>query len=196
MKLLFIPLLALVSAATAAPCDILGAAGTPCVAAHSLVRAMYAKYSGSLYEVQRASDKAKLRIGVAAGGVADATAQDKFCKGVHCTVSRIYDQSPQGNHLAPAPGGPIYSPFPDHPVNASREPVSVSGHQAYAAYFEGKMGYRNDTTTGIATGDEPETIYMVVAGKHYNDKCCKLRYHPFRLFQNLKYKVKYVFIRL
>ena len=34
------------------------------------------------------------------------------------------------------------------------------------------MGYRNDTTTGIAKNDEPETIYMVTSGTHYNDRCC------------------------
>ena len=34
------------------------------------------------------------------------------------------------------------------------------------------MGYRNDKTTGIATGDDAETVYMVVNGKHYNGGCC------------------------
>lgn len=33
------------------PCDILGAAGNPCVAAHSTVRALYAAYGGPLYNV-------------------------------------------------------------------------------------------------------------------------------------------------
>ena len=32
------------------PCDILAAAGTPCVAAHSVVRALYAGYTGPLYQ--------------------------------------------------------------------------------------------------------------------------------------------------
>ena len=30
------------------------------------------------------------------------------------------------------------------------------------------MGYRNDNTSGVATGDDPETIYMVTNGRHYN----------------------------
>jgi hypothetical protein len=30
------------------PCDIYGAAGTPCVAAHSTTRAQYASYKGAL----------------------------------------------------------------------------------------------------------------------------------------------------
>ena len=37
--------------ATASPCDIYASGGTPCVAAHSTTRALYASYSGSLYQV-------------------------------------------------------------------------------------------------------------------------------------------------
>jgi hypothetical protein len=31
---------------------------------------------------------------------------------------------------------------------------------------------RNDNTTGVAKGDEPETLYMVASGQHYNAGCC------------------------
>lgn len=41
------------AAAAEAPCDITGAAGNPCVAAHSTVRALYSKYNGGLYIVQK-----------------------------------------------------------------------------------------------------------------------------------------------
>ncbi|MEU6721290.1 arabinofuranosidase catalytic domain-containing protein [Nonomuraea sp. NPDC046802] len=34
------------------------AGGTPCVAAHSTTRALYASYNGPLYRVRRASDNA------------------------------------------------------------------------------------------------------------------------------------------
>ena len=68
-----------VAAATAAtsdaaegPCDILGAAGNPCVAAHSTVRALYAKYDGPLYNVTRSSDGKSANVGLlSAGGFAD-----------------------------------------------------------------------------------------------------------------------------
>ena len=30
------------------------------------------------------------------------------------------------------------------------------------------MGYRNDNTSGIATGDDPESMYMVADGKNFN----------------------------
>ena len=44
-------------AATQGPCDIYAAGGTPCVAAHSTTRALYGSYNGSLYQVQRVSDR-------------------------------------------------------------------------------------------------------------------------------------------
>jgi len=153
-------------------CDIYGAAGTPCVAAHSMTRALYADYTGNLYEVQRSSDNTRLSIGVkGAGGVADSASQDTFCTGTSCTVETIFDQSPELNHIVTAPAGGA-AHRPDKGVNATREKLTIGGNSVYSAYFEGGMGYRNDNTTGIAKGDEPETMYMVTAGKHYNSGCC------------------------
>ncbi|MEW1842034.1 arabinofuranosidase catalytic domain-containing protein, partial [Nonomuraea angiospora] len=43
-------------AAASQACDIYAAGGTPCVAAHSTTRALYASYNGSLYQVRRSSD--------------------------------------------------------------------------------------------------------------------------------------------
>ena len=70
------------SAAGTGPCDIYASGGTPCVAAHSTVRALYGSYNGNLYQVRRASDNATMNIGVLeAGGFANAAAQDSFCSG-------------------------------------------------------------------------------------------------------------------
>jgi len=33
-------------------------------------------------------------------------------------------------------------------------------------------GYNVDVTSGIAKGNEPESIYAVMSGTHYNDHCC------------------------
>src|SRR5579864_7681573 len=46
------------------PCDIYAAGGTPCVAAHSTTRALYAAYNGPLYQVMRLSDRRVANIGV------------------------------------------------------------------------------------------------------------------------------------
>ena len=159
--------------AAAAPCDLLAAAGAPCVAAHSVARALYATYSGTLYVVRRASDNHTFAVGaLAPGGFADSAAQDAFCAGSDCVVWRVVDQSPFANDLQIAPPGGN-GPHFDKPCNASRLPVTIGGgHKVYGLYFEGGMGYRIDATNGVAVGNAPEVIYMVTSGTHYNDGCC------------------------
>ena len=154
------------------PCDIFSSGGTPCVAAHSLVRSLFSVFNASLYQVKRLSDNATADIGVlSAGGFVNSAAQDAFCFQTQCVVQRIYDQSPYGNHLDIAPPGGAHNQA-DSPVNATRFPITLSGHSAYAAYFEGGMGYRIDITTGVAQGNDPETLYMVTSGTHVNGGCC------------------------
>lgn len=173
LVLLLAMTMAVVSASLGGPCDIWEAAKTPCVAAHSTTRALYAAYDGALYRIQRAVDGAELDVPVLhTGGTANSTAQDKFCAFSQCTVIRIYDQSPHGNHLDTAPGGPWYAPHADKGVNASRSQHMLGGRAVYGARFEGSQGYRNDNTSAVATGDDSETIYMVVDGTHFNNKCC------------------------
>lgn len=155
-----------------APCDIFGSSGTPCVAAHSVVRALYNAYSGPLYQVQRSSDNATWDIGVlSAGGFANAPVQDAFCMATTCVIQRIYDQSPQKNHLTPAPPGGAVN-RPDRGVIANALPTMIGGNRVYGAFFSGQEGYRIDVTTGVATGNDPETLYMVTSGTHYNRGCC------------------------
>lgn len=99
-----------------------------------------------------------------------------------CTITRIFDQSGHGNHLhvvgepsglePVGTGGRLYHGAPITGTNASADPLFVDGHQVYSAYFEGGMGFRNQDTTEVAVGDEPETIYMVTSGTHYNGGCC------------------------
>src|ERR1700753_1326557 len=50
-------------AAGSLPCDLYASGGTPCVAAHSSVRALFSAYNGNLYQVRRASDNTTLNIG-------------------------------------------------------------------------------------------------------------------------------------
>lgn len=132
---------------------------------------MYSTYAGPLYLVQRKSDLASTAITTKQrGGFADAAAQDAFCAGTNCTITRIFDQSPRQNHLSRAPAGGAHHQA-DKGVNASKRKITVGGHPVYGAWFEGDMGYRCDSTWGVATGDQPESIMMVVDGKHYNSGC-------------------------
>ncbi|MEY9857066.1 hypothetical protein ABH935_002674 [Catenulispora sp. GAS73] len=159
-------------AASQGPCDIYAAGGTPCVAAHSTTRALYAAYNGPLYQVRRSSDNATADVGLlSAGGVANASTQDSFCAGASCVITVIYDQSGRGNNLTPAPAGG-YVHTPDSPANATAAPITVGGHKAYGAFTSTGIGYRDDTTNGVATGDNPEGEYDVVDGTHYNNGCC------------------------
>jgi len=38
--------------------------------------------------------------------------------------------------------------------------------------FERQKGYRNDETSGVAVADEPESLYAVFGGRHFNEGCC------------------------
>ena len=143
-SLLLGTLLAPLSSAAAAegPCDIYDAApeGTPCVAAHSTVRALYGSYHGPLYQLRRASDNTTLDIvTLSPGGYADSASQDKFCGASACHIWKIFDQSPKMNHLDIAPPGGAHREE-DAPVNATKESLMVGGHKVYAAFFEGGMG--------------------------------------------------------
>ncbi|MGA2506260.1 MAG: arabinofuranosidase catalytic domain-containing protein [Chitinispirillaceae bacterium] len=159
------------------PCDIYAAGGTPCVAAHSTVRALYASYNGPLYQVKRLSDGQTKDIGVlTTGGVANAAAQDSFLNGKTGTILTIYDQSPNGNHLKSRCSG--YWVPADTEAVATDAPIKINGHTVYGVYTymgwspSAGTGYRNDKATGLATGDQPEGMYMVCSGTHYNQWCC------------------------
>lgn len=181
-------LIAAISALSERPCDIYEKAGTPCVAAHSMVRALYSEYNGTLYTISRASDNTTKAIGVTSDGYADAAAQIAFCMDPSptvCTVEQISDQSGRGNHLdrviiAPHPT----NDWPKRGINAMRDPVSVGGNTVFSAYFEGgqfdrgsgTMGFRSNRLNGNASGtainDEPESMYAVVSGEHFDAGCC------------------------
>ena len=159
-------------AATTGPCDIYAAGGTPCVAAHSTTRALYGSYTGPLYQVRRASDNTYKSIApVSAGSYADAASQDSFCSGTTCLITRIYDQTGRGNDLTQAPGGGAAG-GPDNLANATAAPITINGNKVYGVYVAAGTGYRNNSTNGIATGDQAEGMYAIFDGTHYNGGCC------------------------
>ena len=175
--LVTVGLLAVGSLVAAGPCDIYSSAGSPCVAAHSTTRALYGNYSGSLYQVKRASDSTtQIITPLIAGGVANSPAQDTFCTGTTCTISIIYDQSGKGNHLTVAPGGsagkgPAAGGY-DNPSSATAAPVYLGGKKAYGVYIASGMGYRNNAAVGTAKGDGAQGMYAILDGTHYNGGCC------------------------
>ncbi|KAJ6790392.1 hypothetical protein PWT90_07773 [Aphanocladium album] len=162
----------------AGPCDIYARGGTPCVAAHSTTRALYDSYSGPLYSVRRNTDGQVSSIfPLSPGGVANAAAQDQFCSRAVCTIAAIYDQSGRGNHATKAIGGPDYNKGDDAgdadwEAGAMGAPVTLNGRRAYGLFVPPGTGYRTAKGNGTARGDEPEGMYAVVDGTHYNNHCC------------------------
>jgi hypothetical protein len=156
---------------TPRPCDIYGSAGTPCAAAHSMTRALYASYNGPLYQVQRASDNAIQDIGLLSiGGYANAAAQDSFCSGTTCYVTKIYDQTRNHNDLTKAAR---------YLAQADAWPLTIAGHRAYGLKIIAGSGWgdndaygKHDFTTGVPTGAQPEGTYMVTSGSFTGGDCC------------------------
>jgi hypothetical protein len=161
------------------PCDIYAAASYPCVAAHSTVRALFGSYTGSLYQVKRASDSTTKDIGVLSpGGVADSSVQDTFCTGTTCTITKVYDQSGHGNFVeaetTTSEDAAVRSQSAAQTTpSATQEQLSVGGHKVYSLYLKTSQAmWRDGSKTGMPTGKAPQGIYMVTSGKHFGSGCC------------------------
>ena len=158
------------------PCDIYAAANTKCVAAHSTVRALFGSYSGSLYQVKRADGTTK-DIGVLSpGGFADSAAQDAFCTSA-CTITRVYDQSGNGNFVAAQTPDTVDMTPPGHSgmtaASATKDPLTVSGHRVYSLYTNTSQAYWHDgSKSGMPLANSPQGIYMVTTSTHVNTGCC------------------------
>jgi len=105
------------------------------------------------------------------GGFANSMDQDTFCGINACTISVIYDQSGQGNHLTKSPPGQA-KPTQGREANANALPVTFSGHKVYGVKIVSGIGYRNNNTCGTAINDDAETEYMVADCAVHNGGCC------------------------
>ncbi|MCU1685715.1 MAG: Xylan 1,4-beta-xylosidase [Amycolatopsis sp.] len=172
------------AAAAQGPCDIYAAGGTPCEATYSTTRALFAAYNGSLYQIQRASDNSTLNIGLAStGGVVNSAPQVSFCAGTTCTITQLYDQTPNGNNLPISPGtscsgcsGGLTGPGPngaDIGANAMALPVTIGGKPAYGVLVNNiGTGYRNNAVKNVPTGSQPEGMYMMTSSNLTSGSCC------------------------
>ncbi len=178
------------------PCDVYAKGGTPCVAAFSSTRALFAHYAGPLYEVKRASDGKSIDVGVLTpGGYANAAAQNAFCAATSCVVVKIYDQTSDHNDLVPqAPTTAPYSntTYAHDPVSATALPILAGGHNVYGLKFQSGSptglpcptsatcianrghAYNNGhrQARGVAVRGQPESIYGVFGGTYSGSDCC------------------------
>ena len=155
---------------TKLPCDIYQDDGGPCVAAHSTVRLLRSAYNGPLYQIKK-TDGTTQDIGVLSNGFAKSADQDSFCGTDACTISIIYDQSGQGNDLTKAPPGGNKT-TPGNEAKAKALPATIGGNPVYGVHVVAGVGYRNNSAKGTATGDNPQTMYMIAGGSYYNGGCC------------------------
>lgn len=137
------------------PGDALTAAGTPSVAAHSMIRKLFAAYNGNLFQVRRTSDNAIQDIGVAADGFADVASLNTFLGVSSGAVVQIYDQTGNNNILPQA-------------TNANQGALTLRytqlARQVPVVTIASGQFYRNRaSTTSIPTGSGPITVYMVVS---------------------------------
>jgi hypothetical protein len=155
------------------PCDLYGAGQTPCVAAHSTVRALYGSYAGNLYQVRRTDGSTKDVAVLAPGGFANVAPQDAFCAGTACVVTVVYDQSGKGNDLWYQGSSVVPGSNQSSPAKATTESLHVGGAKVYSLYINaGNSYWRNGSQSGVPTASQPEGIYMVTSGTHYNGGCC------------------------
>jgi len=168
------------------PCDIYATASTPCGAAYSTVRALSSKYMGFLYQVRNMSSSTNTGtggttkdIGMTADGYADSAAQDTFCAGSTCTISKIYDQSGNANDLSRGPAGiagnGTRSGADDYESSANKLMITAGGHKVYALKMAQYEGYRtplNVSAKGVALGNKDQGIYELVDGTYFGTACC------------------------
>jgi hypothetical protein len=157
-----------------APCDIYAAASNKCVVAHSTVRALFAGYTGKLYQVKRASDSKRQDIGATADGFADSAAQDTFCTGTTCVITFLYDQSGNGNDVeAETADSTVKGNAGQSASNATQERFTIAGHNVYSLYLKQAQAYWKDgSKSNVPTGKAPQGVYMVTSGKHQGSGCC------------------------
>ena len=172
------------AAAAQKPCDIYASGGTPCEAAYSTTRALFASYGGSLYQIQRASDHSTLNVGVAsAGGVVNSAPQVSFCSGTTCTITQLYDQTANVNTMPISPGtscsgcsGGLNGPGAngaDIGADAMALPVTIGGQRAYGVLVNNiGTGYRDNAAKNVPTGAQPEGEYMMTSSMLTSDSCC------------------------
>ncbi|MBK8804654.1 MAG: hypothetical protein IPN71_21845 [Fibrobacteres bacterium] len=165
------------------PCDIYAKAGTPCVFAASTTRALYDTFSGPLFQVRdSASKKTKDIYPITRGGIANKASIDSFVKGKG-SISLLYDQSPQKNHLPPSPRCNYLEAGLESDL--SKGQTKLDGQTVMGIYITGaspadvwvsqrikNVAYRNNAAKGTAKNNQAESMYMVVDGKRYSEPCC------------------------
>jgi hypothetical protein len=172
------------SAPVDGPCDIFRAGGQPCAAAYSTVRRLSATYAGPLYQIRSDSSHENTGSGgqthdvaQTEDGFADAATVETVCANTICTVSLLYDQSGNGNHLPVAKAGIIaagpHAGMDDFESSATKGALTVGGHAVFSLYMEPRQGYRlPGEGTGVPDREGAQGIYLLADGTRAATGCC------------------------
>jgi len=166
------------------PCDVYAAAGMPCAAAYSMVRALTKNYTGPMYQIRTGSSASNTGSGgtlkdipMTADGYADTAMQDTLCSGTLCTVALLYDQTGNGNHLPVAKAGltngGANAGMDDFESSATKGSIMINGHKSYSLYMAAREGYRiMKVGNKVPTGSAAQSIYELADGNHSGTQCC------------------------
>ena len=96
-----------------------------------------------------------------------------------CTVSKLYDQSGNGNDLVRGTAGPTgngtRSGDDDYESSATKGTVTAGGHSLFSLDMNEYEGYRTALGVvgkGVPTGNTDEGIYELADGTHFGGACC------------------------
>jgi hypothetical protein len=138
-----------------------------------VVRALYSGYNKPLYQVRRSDNTTKDILPLAPGGIADTGPEDTFCAGSTCVLTVVYDQSGKGNDLWYQGSEQVPASKSSSPAKATADAVTVAGHKIYSLYISpGNCYWHDGSKSGMATGSQPEGMYMVTSARHTNSGCC------------------------
>lgn len=164
------------------PGDVAKAAGTPFVAAHAMTRALFASYTGPLFQALRVSDNQVKDIAVVAStGLADLATLNTFCSGTSCKVTTLYDQSGNSNDMWRGDDPNTNQPGTNKPCDlmdiqywqmsdGTKVPIAV---ESGAMWKDKSQCLRNrDKTKNMPTGAKPQTEYAIFHAKYLNNNCC------------------------
>jgi hypothetical protein len=148
------------------------------------VRALSKAYNGPLLQVRNGSSAKNTGSGgvtkdimMTADGLVDTAAIDAHCAGSICTVSKLYDQSGNENHMGTAKkgntAGGATGAEDDYESSATKGAIMIGGKKIYSLYMDKHEGYRlHAVGKGMARGTASQGIYMVADGTHYGTACC------------------------
>jgi hypothetical protein len=171
------------------PCDVYAASSLPCVTAYSTIRLLSKSYKGPLFQIRAGSSSTNNTMSggttkdISAGpdGFVDAATVDAACGTPYCTVSILYDQSGNENHLKRSPkgntAGGATGAEDDYEscANSAKAKVNAGGHPVYALYMNKHEAYRVAVGVkgkNVPTGSNPQGTYMLADGTHTGTGCC------------------------